>query len=645
MDERPVQGAATLLSGTQGLEAELVIKALCVSAADIHSKIDCIQRRIESIDTLAPSRHTTMSETSLLRFRRLQALAQVLDGAHQSSLVNQLTAAENELRDVTNVVAQRARESVAHVVTRADDKPQAEPLPEAPDATASPPCEDGNNDTHQHSDTSSAPSPRLEVLSDAAVDKDDDDFGSKPQASVTELKDSLHRASQRLLIVEPSGQEAEGEEEAYGGEQPPCERRNRWTAPDLALRSDPRFPTEPSDVPQKHVMCLYARTVMRKPQGYEAKDQGMRQQGLYCKGCLAPLKPSFSPLRLGRSWDCAKFCYYTGYYYCRSCHPCQDMAIIPSRVLNYWDFTPLSVCTEAKNFLELRHETPLLCVSAVNPKLYELLPVLRATRNLRIQVNMLREIGGHCKAFEAEFFGVSANEEASFREATTVDEMVKLSHRRCHELQDHVIPESKRYLVEDSEFWSLSDLCRIREIEDSVKELGKEQMKRMKEAWSVDSNGKLVTSALFRAASTSRLADAQRVGGNRDERRGTTPMSPTTGSGGLSNNDTDDIATTMECELTTFLRQTRSNMIRHVVQICRRGNDCCFARAAQVCPICKKKEVKELAFVFDINKTRSCTRCGSVYHLACWQRRKSHHMACVVCVNNMLEQSPREGIE
>ncbi|CUG92740.1 Hypothetical protein, putative [Bodo saltans] len=437
-----------------------------------------------------------------------------------------------------------------------------------------------------------------------------------------------------------------------------------WQPPAVAIGADAPYEEVDGDTPVKHKLLLLTKGIMRKPRGFDDKDKAMREQGLYCKACLAPLKTSFSAVRLGKSWDAAKFCYYTGYYYCKDCHPCLETSVIPARILNYWDFTPLSVCSDAKNFLELHHDSPMLCLSAVNPKLFELLPFLRAARSLRIQLNILVDIGNKCKVFRAEFFGERPSS-TSTSHVTTVDDMVRYNneqqqHRRSsnasrsspprggHHLSSHqqdqrgpsreevayIIPASKRYLVQDSEFWSLADLIDIKSTEDVVQQMDIEEMRRLRDAMgTVDAQGKLNTSAsMFRSNSATKFSTAPTAGGFHRSANGAAAAA-SGGDGtqpGLS-----------ECELTKFLKQTRSNMVRHVVQLCRQGSECCFRHAAQLCPLCKKKD---FIYIFDLNRTRTCTRCGSCYHRECWQRRKGHHTACVVCISSMVinaDQSPR----
>lgn len=449
---------------------------------------------------------------------------------------------------------------------------------------------------------------------------------------------------------------------------PPVACVAKWFPSALALSTDtplppPRLDAKGLPVPHRHHVGLISRSVMRKPRGFEAKDKAMHEQGLYCKGCLKPLAPQFRAVRLGKSWDSAKFCYYTGYYYCGACHPCHEMSMIPARMLNYWDFTPLSVCAEAKQFLDMNADAPLLCVSAVNPKLFEFLPVLKLVRSLRVQLCILSEIGSHCADFQREFFGIrdpstdtsnaTSLEDYEARKAAFMTPGDRTRSSRAalatgsvrSEYDAHVIPPSKRYLVQDSEFWSMADLVQIRDAEDTVMQLDFEEMKRQKDQWSVGADGKLnlSTKSFQKPPSLASFSSPTSHPSSSPSAAESAFMGAGEGCGLHSKRLQD-------CELLQFLRETRTHMVRHVVQMCRRGSctpihpkdppavtvsgeegtDCCFRRAARMCPLCKKRD---FVYIFDTSRTRSCTKCGCCYHRECWQRRKAHHNACIMCID------------
>lgn len=401
-----------------------------------------------------------------------------------------------------------------------------------------------------------------------------------------------------------------------------------WRSSEVALRCDEPQPAGAPGVPVRHVLSVISRTVMRKPAGFKAKDEAMAQQGPYCKSCLTPLAAKFSPFRLGKSWDSAKFCYYTGYYYCRDCHPASQTTIIPSRVLMQWDFLPMSVCNDAYETLELRRDLPLYCISASNPRLYDEVSVLQAVRNLRVQLMILRDIGIPCPAFRRLFFGWSVTSGAvkvappSSREPTfptTVEEMLARGQPGVGGLpsaaaeQPCVIPESRRYLVEDSEFWSLADLIEIHNVQPYK-------------------DGQLQGAGVAGAAGKAAAGPGAKDRAFHFDRSGVPKMVDSRRFSALvSMRDTNSGLAGPDCELAELLKRCRSRMIQHVLRDCPGGG--CTKRAAKVCPACRKQGQTDLVFPFDLNRVRNCVKCGSTYHRGCWNARKSLFTnACLVCM-------------
>lgn len=77
-----------------------------------------------------------------------------------------------------------------------------------------------------------------------------------------------------------------------------------------------------------------------------------------------------------------RLCWYTGRLFCRDCHQGQT-AVIPAHVLRRWDFTPRPVSCAAQEYLAAICEQPLLCVTAINPGLYDKVALLKAAREIR----------------------------------------------------------------------------------------------------------------------------------------------------------------------------------------------------------------------------------------------------------------------
>ncbi|XP_068429268.1 pleckstrin homology domain-containing family M member 3 isoform X2 [Clinocottus analis] len=123
-----------------------------------------------------------------------------------------------------------------------------------------------------------------------------------------------------------------------------------------------------------------------------AVEKGLTAQSFRCAGCQRPV---------GLSRGKAKVCYYSGWYYCQSCH--QDNSfLIPARLLHNWDTSKHKVSKQAKEFLEFVYEEPLLDVQQLNPCLYEHVEPLSTVLRLRQQLQSLRAYLFSCRATVAE---------------------------------------------------------------------------------------------------------------------------------------------------------------------------------------------------------------------------------------------------
>uniref|UniRef100_A0A8C6WZI2 Pleckstrin homology domain containing, family M, member 3 n=1 Tax=Neogobius melanostomus TaxID=47308 RepID=A0A8C6WZI2_9GOBI len=123
-----------------------------------------------------------------------------------------------------------------------------------------------------------------------------------------------------------------------------------------------------------------------------AVEKGLTAQSFRCAGCQRPV---------GLSRGKAKVCFYSGWYYCQSCH--QDQAfLIPARLLHNWDTSKHKVSKQAKEFLEFVYEEPLLDVQRLNPCLYDHCEPLSSVLRLRQQLQSLRAYLFNCRAAVAE---------------------------------------------------------------------------------------------------------------------------------------------------------------------------------------------------------------------------------------------------
>ncbi|KAJ4973855.1 hypothetical protein NE237_007029 [Protea cynaroides] len=158
---------------------------------------------------------------------------------------------------------------------------------------------------------------------------------------------------------------------------------------------------------------------------HKSMKQLLETQHYSCAGCHRHLNEGKTLLKEfveTFGWGKPRLCEYTGQLFCASCHD-NDTAILPARVLHFWDFTQYPVSQLAKSYLESIYEQPMLCVSAVNPFLFSRVPTLFHIMGIRKKIGaMLPYV--HCPFRRTIYRGMG----------------------------------SRRYLVESSDFFALRDL-------------------------------------------------------------------------------------------------------------------------------------------------------------------------------------------
>ncbi|KAJ8771805.1 hypothetical protein K2173_026982 [Erythroxylum novogranatense] len=119
--------------------------------------------------------------------------------------------------------------------------------------------------------------------------------------------------------------------------------------------------------------------------------QLLEAQHYSCAGCHKPFNDGMTLMRdliQSIGWGKPRLCEYTGQLFCSSCHT-NDTAVLPARVLHYWDFTQYPVSQLAKSYLDSIHEQPMLCVSAVNPFLFSRVPALQHVTGVRKRIGIM----------------------------------------------------------------------------------------------------------------------------------------------------------------------------------------------------------------------------------------------------------------
>ncbi|KAK3271412.1 hypothetical protein CYMTET_20237 [Cymbomonas tetramitiformis] len=138
---------------------------------------------------------------------------------------------------------------------------------------------------------------------------------------------------------------------------------------------------------------------------------------------------------MGGQGTSARRCQYTGEMYCTACHT-NEQTPIPAAMLQDWDFKPRKVCSMAKAYLDSIKGHPVLCVSAVNPNLYNRVPILNNVRDLRVKLMRHAKILQQCSSGERLLAGLG----------------------------------SHRYIVDNTEFYSMCDLLDLSKVSTVSKE-------------------------------------------------------------------------------------------------------------------------------------------------------------------------------
>ncbi|XP_015579695.1 uncharacterized protein LOC8288989 [Ricinus communis] len=124
---------------------------------------------------------------------------------------------------------------------------------------------------------------------------------------------------------------------------------------------------------------------------YKSMKQLLEAQHYTCVGCHKHFDDGMTLVQdfvQALGWGKPRLCEYTGQLFCSSCHT-NETAVLPAKVLHYWDFTPYPVSQLAKSYLDSIYEQPMLCVSAVNPFLFSKIPALHHIMNVRKKIGTM----------------------------------------------------------------------------------------------------------------------------------------------------------------------------------------------------------------------------------------------------------------
>ena len=86
----------------------------------------------------------------------------------------------------------------------------------------------------------------------------------------------------------------------------------------------------------------------------------------------------------------ARLCDYTGGYYCHQCH-WAAASPSPARIIHNWDFTPVSMCQAALQYLALVARRPLINLEKLNPSLSAVIHDVAAVVKMRQQLISMKK--------------------------------------------------------------------------------------------------------------------------------------------------------------------------------------------------------------------------------------------------------------
>uniref|UniRef100_A0A1B6CXH4 RUN domain-containing protein n=1 Tax=Clastoptera arizonana TaxID=38151 RepID=A0A1B6CXH4_9HEMI len=112
------------------------------------------------------------------------------------------------------------------------------------------------------------------------------------------------------------------------------------------------------------------------------------KQNYRCAGCGVKVAIQYA--------DKFRYCDYLGRYFCTGCHTNQ-LAVIPGRVLQKWDFKKYQVSNFSYRLLDLSSSDPLFNISDLNSELYKKVRMLEKLKPLRLQIYHLKDFLLSCK--------------------------------------------------------------------------------------------------------------------------------------------------------------------------------------------------------------------------------------------------------
>ncbi|XP_045625788.1 differentially expressed in FDCP 8 isoform X2 [Procambarus clarkii] len=117
---------------------------------------------------------------------------------------------------------------------------------------------------------------------------------------------------------------------------------------------------------------------------------------LRCKAHPRGVSCFGDPFKKDNAWCEPRRCDYTGLYYCPACH-WNSRLVMPSRVVHNWDFEERVVSRQAKQFLLLMKNRPVLHLEKLNSHLFKFVEELSTVKKLREDLLIMKQYLGTCR--------------------------------------------------------------------------------------------------------------------------------------------------------------------------------------------------------------------------------------------------------
>ncbi|CAM1330649.1 KIAA0226 (predicted) [Pycnogonum litorale] len=150
------------------------------------------------------------------------------------------------------------------------------------------------------------------------------------------------------------------------------------------------------------------------------RSESMAKQNYRCAGCGMKTEQGYIKR--------FRYCEYLGKYFCQCCHNNTE-SVVPGKILGKWDFHKYKISTFSSDLMDKMWCDPLFNVHDINPALYKKSRQLESTRDVRQQLNLVKDFINTC--------------------------------RFCHDLKAE-LSLYPQYFISDPHQYSLSDLIQVK---------------------------------------------------------------------------------------------------------------------------------------------------------------------------------------